>query len=52
LSSYRSEGAGVTSQLVMNMVSKGDIFRDVIAFETTAAQKGDMVERVVQKWLS
>ena len=37
------------AQLVSNLVLKGAVFRDVVAFEESAAQKGPLVDRLLTK---
>lgn len=37
------------AQLVNNLVLKGDIFRDIVEFKETAAQRGPLVDRLLTK---
>ena len=39
------------AQLVFNLLPKGQVFRDLIAFETCAASEGPLVERLMEKIL-
>ncbi len=40
---------GSKAQLVNNLVLKGQVFRDAVEFKPSAAQKGDLVDRLLTK---